>query len=500
MSHNIVHFTILGKLKYLLTRIGKTDRNDSRPIFRTARVVEKGTKDVSDNTLEEGANQGIDREDYQEHNPKDDTEDLRRLQSSAERPTSIQDSVQIAKPPSQRRQWPIRSQHRSTAPLGVDELSSIVNARSSSLLDHEIPKERLSFPYGEHGEPQAVGITWLTAAAREDFMEKLERMLSGWGVTPEHDGACILIPLGYDTQGARKIAAEFQLEDWAQGFRERKSGKPKPPRGSETPLKFYSERLQYSYADHETSFARAVAYFRDPRWPPTSARWDRLMNNGLAASSGKSDSQEWHASHLCHQGRCVLPGHIVFEPAAVNQDRKKCVEHILRERQLGQEIPEKCQFHNPPCLLQHAALRPLGAWYIALHGSGKILGFDGPEPEQSVHDFSQEEKYQYFECKLPLKENAFGGQNSAVRFDSKYFTSEPPSTGTKKQPKFRCSFCTKPEYLQLENYLPHLKEDRHSGLGELLLNDMKKASQDYLEWAKQASSAAKTSQVYSIAD
>lgn len=166
---------------------------------------------------------------------------------------------------------------------------------------------------------QQRGLDWLTLEAKEKFDKKYETLLSRWGVSREHQGTCILCP------------EEWRLTDPLE-LQERLKSKNLPIPGE--------PRTWYSCSDHATSVPRALAWF--PQWPRTGIQLDNFIGCG--------PFKPMDASHLCHQEHCIL--HLIYEPSHINLSRNACKERARFLRAESRDIPEYCDQHEPPCLMQ----------------------------------------------------------------------------------------------------------------------------------------------------
>ena len=168
---------------------------------------------------------------------------------------------------------------------------------------------------------QQKALEWLTASGKDRFDEKRAFLLSQWGVKKTHKGTCVLCPEDWSSLEPVRVMDLFDADKC-------------PTAGS--------GRLSYQYSDHATAFVRAVAWFEDKKWPRTGAELDNFL--------GAGPFKPMDASHLCHHDDCII--HITYEPAHINQDRKTCCMEAQSLRQQGLFIPEYCDKHDPPCLMQ----------------------------------------------------------------------------------------------------------------------------------------------------
>lgn len=144
----------------------------------------------------------------------------------------------------------------------------------------------------------------------------------------------------------------------------------------------------FRYSDHTTAAARAAAWFG--QWPRSGVELDNFLECG--------PFQRMDGSHLCHNRLCILPSHIAYEPAVVNESRAECSERARFLRVHGRAVPPTCGRHDPPCLMQHAALTMyerclLQVWMFRIFRDLERT----PAPRPRLHPFSS------FEYELPLR-------------------------------------------------------------------------------------------------
>ncbi len=166
---------------------------------------------------------------------------------------------------------------------------------------------------------QQRGLDWLTGAAQRKFDETYKTLLALWGVKPTHKGTCVLCPEDWKFLDPIDLMALFTTDNCPS-------------------LK--AARAWYSYSDHATTLARSKAWFS--QWPRSGVELDNLLGSG--------PYKPMDASHLCHQGHCII--HVVYEGADTNQDRESCRKEARFLRQDGRPVPESCAVHNPPCMMQ----------------------------------------------------------------------------------------------------------------------------------------------------
>jgi hypothetical protein len=57
-------------------------------------------------------------------------------------------------------------------------------------------------------------------------------------------------------------------------------------------------------------------------------------------------------SHRCNWSRCINPRHLVLENHAINMNRVSCFKYVQQKRRTDAPVPQFCDTHDPPCLLQ----------------------------------------------------------------------------------------------------------------------------------------------------
>lgn len=168
---------------------------------------------------------------------------------------------------------------------------------------------------------QQRGLKWLEADGKDKFDNDLKNRLAQWGVKETHKSTCILCPEVWSAADPTRLMDLFNTEKC-------------PTAGS--------GRLTYYYKDHATSYVRASAWFMEKHWPRKAADLDNFLRCGPYRPKD--------ASHLCHHDDCIV--HINWEGAHINTDRKDCCTRARFIRGEGDPIPEHCDQHDPPCLMQ----------------------------------------------------------------------------------------------------------------------------------------------------
>ena len=173
------------------------------------------------------------------------------------------------------------------------------------------------------------------------------------------------------------------------------------------------------------------------------------------------------ASHTCHQNCCIA--HIAYEPTNTNHDRKACCELAARLRQEGKPIPEHCETHNPPCLLQvsiwkaldgqcssplmqHAALTTQEAYAIQFDVLRRARGI-APKPI----DRPRRHRFSSFESQLPCR-------FPALKVESADLILERPAPTNPAKPQLLCIFCKRLKNLQTVTGLWGHIVHKHDGI------------------------------------
>ena len=178
-----------------------------------------------------------------------------------------------------------------------------------------------------------------------------------------------------------------------------------------------------------------------------------------------------------HQGTCVLcpqewsslePIHIIhatYEPAHNNHDRKNCSTEAQSLRQQGLSIAERCDKHDPPCLMQVSS--PVG-----IENSGplilpstlhcplsKLTAFNSPtcaKPKGYRLGLSPPDRE---DIDIPLLNPNFRShQVSAPSFrNPEHLSSQALPANKEGRPDFICTFCTKiKSFTSAVGYWSHL--------------------------------------------
>ena len=181
------------------------------------------------------------------------------------------------------------------------------------------------------------GIDWLKKGAKTKFESFYWDLLARWGVGPGYTGTCVLVPEVYKALEPLEIMSKINEDG-------EKYAAPGTPRAF------------FSMYDHETTVARALAWFS--QWPRKGAYLDNFIGCGEYAPMD--------ASHTCHHDHCLI--HIMYEAADINASRQDCCCEARRLRQQNAaDVSEHCSNpkHDPPCLMQVSGQAPrLPGWPV----------------------------------------------------------------------------------------------------------------------------------------
>ena len=78
----------------------------------------------------------------------------------------------------------------------------------------EVPKYAIAQSRTTPGQMKA--LEWLSVNGRRRFEAQEAQLLSLWGVTPEHSGTCLLVPLVWSNLDPAHIATTFSFEVYSR--------------------------------------------------------------------------------------------------------------------------------------------------------------------------------------------------------------------------------------------------------------------------------------------
>ncbi|KAI4237115.1 MAG: hypothetical protein LQ349_002098 [Xanthoria aureola] len=337
-----------------------------------------------------------------------------------------------------------QSQHSSACTEDPDELAGLPmcedshshtsgNKRKRSTDDFRgadrLTISRLAAPMPIYGvkistkiKGQPKGLEWRSSAAKNTFDMEYSRRRAEWGVNLTHVGTCILVPEDWKNVDPLEMLKLFDLENCPSG---------------------QAPRLRFCYSDHGTAFARALAWFA--KWPRSGLEQDNFIGDG--------GFKPMDASHTCHHDTCII--HVTYEPTHINHDRKNCCGEARKLRQEGKDIPEHCEHHSPPCLLQHAALTTNEAFSIQFDVLRRARGIS-PDPTPLTRP--RRHRWSTFEGYLPCRYPAIKVDPDNLALD------RPASRRIPGKPDLICMFCKKIKaFDSAAGYWGHLVH-KHDGI------------------------------------
>lgn len=92
---------------------------------------------------------------------------------------------------------------------------------------------------------QQCALSWLSQKTKARVDRTISRLMRSWGAPPDYTASCILVPAKWKSRNPAQVLNELNMQDFAA---------------------INSTRLELKADDHQTSFARAAAWFSD--WGP----------------------------------------------------------------------------------------------------------------------------------------------------------------------------------------------------------------------------------------
>ncbi|KAL8692787.1 MAG: hypothetical protein Q9218_002258 [Villophora microphyllina] len=264
---------------------------------------------------------------------------------------------------------------------------------------------------------QQKGLAWQSAAGKMALDREYSSLMLKWGgVKPTHQGTCVVCPSDW------RFLSPSNLLDITDPHR--------------LPVE-ESSRMNYAYSDFAVPLRRAIAWFRSDL-EKNGALFDQFLGDGPWAPMD--------ASHRCHHDHCLV--HIVYEASNINQDRKGCAEEAKIIRREGKELPAFCSYHDPPCLLQHAALTSVEVYLLQFHVLSQATGLQFRLSSQRP----QYHPYPTYESRLPLTWKMDKSVVGVREEDLLAILPEPPGASVNI-----CKYCRRLKtYGRVCNYWAHI--------------------------------------------
>jgi len=152
----------------------------------------------------------------------------------------------------------------------------------------------------------------------------------------------------------------------------------------------------------------------------------------------------------------------------MNQDRKGCHSKGRILRQEGHDVPDRCAKHNPPCLMQHAALTIFETFFVQFYVSCLANDIAPPPPPQRP----RWHPYSTFEYRLSLK-FCRKNHNSAVTLNEEELLI---LLREQRKPELSCQFCPSiKSFKSIIGLWSHLAHKHyvtgHESRGEVVVDD-----------------------------
>ncbi|ETS81475.1 hypothetical protein PFICI_06477 [Pestalotiopsis fici W106-1] len=286
-------------------------------------------------------------------------------------------------------------------------------------------------------QAQQKAACWILQKGKEHFDSWIAGLTTAWGASPSASQSSICISCPQDWVGLqpREIADVLNESNW--------------PLAS-------SGRLMFKYSDHTTTAARAIAWYS--KWPRSGIELDNFMECG--------PFKRMDGSHLCHNLFCITPSHIVYEPTTVNQARNECFQRARFLRNENRAVPDRCDQHDPPCLMQHAALTTYERCLLQVWALRQSLGMPSPSPSPAPAPAPVRPRfhpYSSLEYQLPLT----FGQGHGIRFGALDRAAVTRLKRKAHKPSLACNLCPRirgfESVVALWGHIVRKHEDRSDG-------------------------------------
>lgn len=150
---------------------------------------------------------------------------------------------------------------------------------------------------------------------------------------------------------------------------------------------------------------------------PTPPRRDKLLSNFVFSS--------WRNRN-----------HLKYEPCHINLARITCSDEAQQMRRNGEKVPWGCSTHDPPCLLQLAALTPFEAVLIQRFVFNRGAADKQPPPPRP-----RQHRYPTFETQIPVSFAADRNGPDPAPPPFPHAELAGPPRGRVPRPDLCCPFC-----------------------------------------------------------
>lgn len=155
--------------------------------------------------------------------------------------------------PKRKRQPPADDEGDGAVPVSRNKAFRFGRARYNSPLPQYLVKRSRASP------SQQCAVSWLSSRTKARVDDQVSRLMRSWGVGVEYEASCILVPAKWKKRNPTQVLAQVSFEECA--FME-------------------SDRLELKADDHQTTFARAVAWFNDWSSPKRGIDLDNFLESG----------------------------------------------------------------------------------------------------------------------------------------------------------------------------------------------------------------------------
>lgn len=138
-------------------------------------------------------------------------------------------------------------------PMGRNKAFRFGRAMYRSPLPQYLVKQSRASP------SQQCALSWLSSRTKVRVDKSVSRLMRSWGVGLDYEASCVLVPAKWKKRNPAQALAQTSFEECAV---------------------MESERLEIKADDHQTTFARAVAWFKDWSSPKRGIDLDNFLESG----------------------------------------------------------------------------------------------------------------------------------------------------------------------------------------------------------------------------